>query len=69
MDYKVYETYIFVCENDNPWLILKPYIMSYIFVTQFQVSASRPYGLRREKTCLRGIRESEFQTSLVSYRD
>ena len=27
------------------------------------------YGPRREKTCLRGIRESEFQTSLVSYRD
>ena len=26
------------------------------------------FGPRREKTCLRGIRESEFQTSLVSYK-
>ena len=27
------------------------------------------YGHRREKTCLRGFRQSEFQTSLLSYRD
>ena len=27
------------------------------------------YGPRREKTCLRGFRQSEFQTSLLSYRD
>ena len=26
-------------------------------------------GPRREKTCLRGFRQSEFQTSLFSYRD
>ena len=26
-------------------------------------------GPRREKTCLRGVRQSEFQTSLFSYRD
>ena len=26
-------------------------------------------GPRREKTCLRGSRQSEFQTSLLSYRD
>ena len=28
-----------------------------------------PYGPRREKTCLRGFRQSEFQTSPISYRD
>ena len=28
-----------------------------------------PYGSRRDKTCLRGIRQSQFQTSLLSYRD
>ena len=27
------------------------------------------YGPRREKTCLRGLRQSETQTSLCSYRD
>ena len=27
------------------------------------------YGPRREKTCLRGVRQNEFQTSLLSYRD
>ena len=27
------------------------------------------YGPRREKTCLRGFRLSEFQTSLLSYSD
>ena len=26
-------------------------------------------GPRREKTCLLGLRQSEFQTSLFSYRD
>ena len=26
-------------------------------------------GPRREKTCLRGFRQSEIQTSLLSYRD
>ena len=26
-------------------------------------------GPRREKTCLRGFQQSEFQTSLLSYRD
>ena len=26
-------------------------------------------GPRREKTCLRGVRQSDFQTSLLSYRD
>ena len=29
----------------------------------------RPNGPRREKTCLRGVRQSEFQNSLLSYRD
>ena len=33
-------------------------------------SVSLPsYGPRREKTCLRGFRQSEFQSSLLSYRD
>ena len=27
------------------------------------------YGPRREKTCLQGVLQSEFQTSLLSYRD
>ena len=27
------------------------------------------YGPRREKACLRGFRQSEFQTGLLSYRD
>ena len=27
------------------------------------------YGSRRDKTCLRGFRKSEIQTSLLSYRD
>ena len=26
-------------------------------------------GPRREKTCLRGFRQGEFQTSLLGYRD
>ena len=26
-------------------------------------------GPRRDKTCLRGFRQSEIQTSLLSYRD
>ena len=29
----------------------------------------RPFGPRREKTCLQGVKYSEFQTSLLSYRD
>ena len=29
----------------------------------------RQYGPRREKTCLRGVRKSEIQTSLLSYKD
>ena len=33
------------------------------------VSHVLSYGPRREKTCLRGFRQSEFQTSLLSYRD
>ena len=32
-------------------------------------SGIRPLGPRREKTCLRGFRQSEFQTSLLSYSD
>ena len=27
------------------------------------------YGPRGEKTCLRGVRQSEFQISLLNYRD
>ena len=27
------------------------------------------YGPRRKKTCLPGVRQSVFQTSLLSYRD
>ena len=27
------------------------------------------FGPSREKTCLRGLRQSEIQTSLLSYRD
>ena len=27
------------------------------------------YGPRRDKTCLRDFRQSEFQTSLLSYSD
>ena len=27
------------------------------------------FGPRRDKTCLRGFRQSEIQTSLLSYRD
>ena len=30
---------------------------------------NRLFGPRREKTCLRGFRQSEFQTSLLRYRD
>ena len=30
---------------------------------------NKSLGPRREKTCLRGFRQSEFQTSLLSYRD
>ena len=26
-------------------------------------------GPRRKKTCIRGVRQSEFQTCLLSYRD
>ena len=32
-------------------------------------SPNTSIGRRREKTCLRGFRLSEFQTSLLSYRD
>ena len=31
--------------------------------------AAKSYGPEREKTCLRGFGQSEFQTSLLSYRD
>ena len=30
---------------------------------------NRLYGPRRDKTCLRGFRKSETQTSLINYRD
>ena len=33
------------------------------------ISWADPYGPGREKTCLRGFRQSEIQTSLLSYRD
>ena len=33
------------------------------------ISQSRLYGPRRDKTCLRRFRQSETQTSLLSYRD
>ena len=32
------------------------------------ITAKVPYGPRREKTCLRGFRQSEILTSLLSYR-
>ena len=35
----------------------------------FSYLADLTYGPRREKTCLRGFRHSEIQTSLPSYRD
>ena len=31
------------------------------------VHAVRPFGRQREKTCLQGFRQSEIQTSLLSY--
>ena len=34
-----------------------------------KISWPGPYGPRREKTCLQGVHQSEFQTSLLSYRD
>ena len=30
---------------------------------------NKVYGPRRDKTCLRGFRQSEIQASLLSYRD
>ena len=36
-------------------------------LTEFGIPTS--IGPRREKTCLRGFRQSEIQTSLLSYRD
>ena len=29
----------------------------------------KPYGPRREKTCLQGLPQSQTQASLLSYRD
>ena len=37
--------------------------------TILQVNKPLIYEPRREKTCLRSFRQSEFQTSLFSYRD
>ena len=34
-----------------------------------EAECSNIIGPRREKTCLRGFRQNEFQTSLLSYRD
>ena len=33
------------------------------------IIASPIIGFRRDKTCLRGFRQSEIQTSLLGYRD
>ena len=36
---------------------------------QYVLSYGASYGPRREKTCLRDFRQSEFQTGLLSYTD
>ena len=50
----------------EPWLLadvimIKPHVIAHLY--------SGKYGPRRDKTCLRGVRQSEFQNSLHSYRD
>ena len=35
----------------------------------FFIHMMNPYGPRHEKTCPRGVQQSEFQTSHLSYRD
>ena len=46
--------------------LLFPSDFSSIFDWSVEQSISGP---RREKTCLRGFRQSEIQTNLLSYRD
>ena len=36
---------------------------------QASTLAPPSFGPRREKTCIRGFRQGEVQTSLLSYRD
>ena len=47
--------------------VIKIIVLS-IFEWPFYTGFTVP-GPRREKTCLRGFRQSEIQTSLLSYRD
>ena len=48
----------------------KSKLKSYAWVIVFDYQTrEKSLGPRREKTCLRGFRQSEFQTSHLSYRD
>ena len=56
--FPIFSKYAFLSENRPPDM-----------VGLLQHSQQLTYGPRREKTCLRGFRKSETQTSLLSYRD
>ena len=53
---------MYSCEHDGI-----PFIFSLIQVSN--LISQGIYGPRREKTCLQGFCQSEFQTDLLSYRD
>ena len=46
-----------LASSSEPWLLPDAIIIEIII------------GPRRDKTCLRSFRQSEFQTSLLSFRD
>ena len=63
-------TYVcIICQIESKGLPL--YTWSYIHPHMFTaiLETEQRNGPRREKTCLRGFRQSEIQTSLLSYRD
>ena len=49
--------------------IVAPIVCGHAFLMDFVTYSFVSFGPRREKTCLRGFRQSEIQTSLLSYRD
>ena len=51
------------------WLVRLPLKVKQRMTLQVTDYLSKTYGTCREKTCLRGFRQSETQTSPISYRD
>ena len=58
---------LFVAPTGREDVVFGPCFVVWFFV--YFSSLATIIGPRREKTCLRDFRQSEFQTSLLSYRD